>query len=238
MIPLHEEQGSGLGAGAAVDADGQDDELIVNDRTCIVTRQTTSPEALIRFVAGPDGTIVPDLKRRLPGRGCWITADRSLVDRAVSKKLFARALKRDVKANADLGAVVDQLLVADLVGMMNMARKAGQFISGAMKVDAAVRSGEALATFHASDAAADGVRKIDQARKAWLLGSNAGYDIPSFSLLTGAEMDGLMGQNAFIHACALAGQAGEGVVKRATMLEKYRDVGQSGAEGGAARPKQ
>jgi len=235
MIPLHEEQGPGLGAEVA--AEGQDDELIVNDRTCIVTRQTTSPEALIRFVAGPDGTIVPDLKRRLPGRGCWITADRSLVDRAVSKKLFARALKRDGKADADLGAVVDQLLVADLVGMMNMARKAGQFISGAMKVDAAVRSGEVLATFHASDAAADGVRKIDQARKAWLLGSNAGYDIPSFSLLTGAEMDGLMGQNAFIHACALAGQAGEGVVKRANLLEQYRNGGQLGADESAARTK-
>jgi len=121
--------------------------------------------------------------------------------------------------------------------MMNLARKAGQFVSGAMKVDAAVRSGEALAVFHAADAAADGVRKIDQARKAWKLGTNAEEDIPSFSFFTGAEMDDLLGQNAFIHAAALAGQAGEGVVKRATMLEKYRGAGQSGAGGGARRPQ-
>src|SRR3546814_11194307 len=89
-----------------------------------------------------------------------------------------------------------------------------------------------------SDAAPDGVRKINQARKAWKLGSDAGDDIPSFSFFTGAEMDELMGQNAFIHACALAGQAGEGVVKRATMLERYRGVGQSGADGVAGRPEQ
>ncbi|MDO1580555.1 RNA-binding protein [Rhizobium oryzicola] len=224
-----------MAAAIAEDRDDDDGEIVVNDRTCIVTREATSPERLIRFVAGPDGAIVPDLKRRLPGRGCWIKAERALVEKAIARKLFARALKAEVKASPELGALVDRLLVADVAGMMNMARKAGQFISGAMKVDAAIRSGEAVGVFHAVDAAADGVRKIDQARKAWRLGTDADEDIPSFKLFSAAEMDELMGQNAFIHAAALAGQAGEGVVKRATMLEMYRNGGQSGAEGGAGR---
>lgn len=60
-------------------------EIVVNDRTCIVTREAGSPETLIRFVAGPNGQVVPDLKRQLPGRGCWIKAERSLVERAVQK---------------------------------------------------------------------------------------------------------------------------------------------------------
>jgi len=229
MIPLAGEPDS--------DDDGRS-EIVVNDRTCIVTRESGSPETLIRFVAGPDGRVVPDLKRQLPGRGCWVKADRALVDRAVQKKLFTRALKTEAKADADLGALVDRLLAADLVGMMNMARKAGQFVSGAMKVDAAVRAGAALAVFHAADAAADGVRKIDQARKAWKLGTNAEEDIPSFSLFTGAELDEVMGQNAFIHACALAGQAGEGVVKRANLLEQYRTGGLSQKKDVADMPKQ
>ena len=42
------------------------DEIL---RTCIVSRASLPEERLIRFVAGPDGTVVPDLKRRLPGRG-------------------------------------------------------------------------------------------------------------------------------------------------------------------------
>jgi hypothetical protein len=193
-----------------------------NGRMCIVTRDSGSPDTLLRFVAAPDGTVIPDLKRTLPGRGCWVSPRREAVDKAVAKKLFARALKRDVKAEPDLGATVERLLVAQLTGMMNMARKAGQFISGSAKVEAAVRSGEAIAVFHSKDAAADGIRKIDQARKAWHLGTGADAEIPAFHLLTGAEMDELMGQNAFIHACALAGQAGEGVVKRATLLETYR----------------
>lgn len=207
------------------DATEDEDDFDLSDangRMCIVTRDSGSPDTLLRFVAAPDGTIVPDLKRTLPGRGCWVSPRREAVDKAVAKKLFARALKRDVKVEPDLGATVERLLVAQLTGMMNMARKAGQFVTGSAKVEAAVRSGEAIAVFHSKDAAADGIRKIDQARKAWHLGTGADAEIPAFHLLTGAEMDELMGQNAFIHACALAGQAGEGVVKRATLLETYR----------------
>ena len=61
-------------------------------------------------------------------------------------------------------------------------------------------------------------------------------EIPSYHLLSGAEMDELMGQNAFTHAAALAGQAGEGVVKRAIMLEKYRGEAMVEANGGAGQP--
>ena len=210
----------------------------MNDRMCIVTRESGSPDELIRFVAAPDGTVVPDLKRTLPGRGCWVKIDRSLVERAVAKKLFARALKADVKAAEDLGERVERLFLQQLLQMMNMARKAGQLVTGSAKVDAAIRSGAALAVFHSTDAAADGVRKIDQARKAWHLGMETEEEIPSFRLFSEGEMEGVMGQNAFIHAAVLAGQAGEGVVKRAKMLEQYRNGGQSRAAGGAGRQKQ
>ncbi len=194
----------------------------MNDRTCIVTRQSGSADELIRFVAGPDGSVVPDLKRKLPGRGCWVSAERSILETAVKKKLFARALKEGVQPDADLANKVDMLLVADLAGMMNLARKAGQFVSGAMKVDNAVRSGEALAVFHASDAAYDGIRKVDQARKAFHLTMETEAEIPSFQPFGSEEMENLLGENAFKHACALAGQAGEGVVKRANILKRYR----------------
>ena len=198
------------------------DELPMNDRMCIVTRKSGPVETLIRFVAGPDGTVVPDLKRALPGRGVSVGASRALVDQAVKKQLFARALKSDVKALPELGAQVDHLLVTQLTGMMNMARKAGQFISGTMKVDDAVRTGRGIAVFHATDAAGDGIRKITQARTAVKFMTEEEEEIPAFRLLSFDEMQELMGDNAFIHAVALAGQAGEGVVKRAKLLETYR----------------
>ena len=220
------------------DAGDDDMEALVNGRMCIVTRRSDPPEGLIRFVAGPDGSVVADLRRKLPGRGCWVSATRVAVETAMARKLFTRALKTEAKPAPDLADQIDRLLAADLASMVSMARKAGQFIMGSMKVDNAVRSGAALAAFHSRDAAADGVRKIDQARKAFAMLAEE-EEIPSFRLFTGAEMDELMGQNAFTHAVALAGQAGEGVVKRANALVAYReggkDDGNSGRKGRVSR---
>jgi predicted RNA-binding protein YlxR (DUF448 family) len=156
-------------------------DIAMNERRCIVTGQSADADGLIRFVAGPDGSVVPDLKRTLPGRGCWVTARRDMVDKAVSKKLFARALRRKVDAPADLGALVDHLLVRQVTGALSMARKAGALVSGAMQVDKAVRSGRTRALLHAQHAAPDGIRKLDQARRATVhLG---GPDVPVFMLL-------------------------------------------------------
>lgn len=193
----------------------------MNGRTCIVTRQTGSSEDLIRFVAGPDGRVVADLKRRLPGRGCWVAAERSLVDKAVRKKLFDRALRGDVEVPPDLAGQVDRLLARDLLGMMGLARKAGQFVGGATKVDHAVRTGSAVGVFHVTEAAPDGVRKLDQARHARAMASGT-KEIPAFRLFDAEQMNAALGEAALIHGAALAGQAGEGVVKRAIRLDRYR----------------
>ena len=62
------------------------------ERFCVVTRTVKPVDELIRFVVGPDG-VVPDLKRKLPGRGLWVAADRKSVDAAGTKNLFSRAAK-------------------------------------------------------------------------------------------------------------------------------------------------
>jgi uncharacterized protein len=192
----------------------------MNERTCIVTRTSGTADGLIRFVAAPDGNVVPDLKRQLPGRGCWVTATRVRVDEAVKKNLFKRGLKEDVTASADLGALVDALLVKSALGSLGLARKAGQIVTGSAKVDAAIRSKEAILVLHASDAAPDGVRKIDQARKAVAYGG--GPDIPSLAPFAGPQMDLALGGTNVIHAAALAGSAGENLKKRIAALARYR----------------
>ncbi|TPW32435.1 RNA-binding protein [Martelella alba] len=205
----------------------RDEEAEMNERTCIVTRQTGTPDDLIRFVAGPGDVVFPDLKRELPGRGCWVTAERWAVAQAVEKKLFARALKAKVTAEPELADMVDGLLARQLAGMIHMARKAGEFVTGSTKVDLAIRSGQAIAVFHAEDAADDGVRKLDQARKAFMLANELDTEIPAFRPFGTEELIALLGENAFKHAAALAGKAGEGVVKRANMLVRFRAGGPS-----------
>ena len=81
------------------------------ERSCIVTRAAQPPEGLIRFVAGPDGKVVPDIRGKLPGRGVWVSGRREIVAEAVRKQLFARGLKAEAKADADLPDLVERLLV-------------------------------------------------------------------------------------------------------------------------------
>ena len=188
----------------------------MNDRMCIVTKQRRQPGELLRFVAAPDGQVVPDLKARLPGRGCWVTASRETVDTAVKRKLFARALNEAVSADPDLGERVDSLMASSLLGSLGLARKAGQAVLGAAKVEAAVRSGKAGFVLHATDAAPDGVRKIAQARHA------AGTDAPVFTLFDEAEMSLAFGATNVIHAAVLAGDGSRSCLQKAMTLSRYR----------------
>src|SRR5499427_1503587 len=107
-------------------------------RLCIATRKTRPVGELIRFVAGPDGAVVPDIKRRLPGRGVWITARRRVIEEAVRRRAFGRGLKADVQASCDLPDTLDRLLELSALNALSMAHKAGLVILGFARVEAAV----------------------------------------------------------------------------------------------------
>ena len=79
-----------------------------SERTCIVTREIHAPSDMLRFVVGPDGDVVPDLKRNLPGRGVWVRAEAALVAQAVKRQLFAKAFKDKVRTSASLPEEIDK----------------------------------------------------------------------------------------------------------------------------------
>ena len=197
---------------------GKKDDM--NDRTCIVTGKAGSVDHMIRFVAGPDGAVVPDLKRNLPGRGCWVTARRDLVDKAVAKKLFRRGLKQEVSADLELGALVDHLIARRALGQLGLTRKAGGAVTGHAQVDKAVRSGMAIAVLHDPSAAADGVRKIDQART--FVRRMEGPDIPAFKSFAEGELDLALGAGNVIHAAILDGQPGRAALRHLVFLDHFR----------------
>lgn len=136
------------------------DGAIDRERRDLVTRQVMDESCLIRFVAGPDGSVVPDLARKLPGRGLWVAADRASVETAATKGLFARAAKAPLKAAPDLADLVDGLLARRCLEQLGLARREGVLISGFEKSAAAIRAGRAAWLIEASDGAADGRGKL------------------------------------------------------------------------------
>ena len=129
-------------------------------RMCILTRQVKPEADLLRFVAGPDGALVPDLRARLPGRGVWIGLDRASIAEALSRKLFARALKTDVIAGPGLADDIAALLRKAALGRLGLARKCGAAIAGFAKVEAALAGENLTALLTASDAADDALRRV------------------------------------------------------------------------------
>jgi predicted RNA-binding protein YlxR (DUF448 family) len=129
-------------------------------RTCIVTRKVLDKAQMIRFVAGPAGDIVPDLKADLPGRGFWVTADRKTLEEAVRKHVFSKVTKGAAKADAGLPERVAQLLTRQVVDQLGLAKKSGHLVAGFDKVEAALRARQVKLLFEASDGAAEGRGKL------------------------------------------------------------------------------
>src|SRR5947207_4724901 len=129
-------------------------------RTCIVTGEEGTPERMIRFVVGPQGEVVPDLARRLPGRGLWVRAERAAVEKAVAKKVFSKAARASVLAPADLAERVERLLLERALEDLSRARRAGRAVAGFVKVEQMVGRQRAGLLVIAEEADGDGLAKL------------------------------------------------------------------------------
>lgn len=191
-------------------------------RMCAVSREVRPIDELIRFVVAPTGEVIPDLKRKLPGRGLWISASRRSVAEAVRRHQFSKGFKRDVRVAPTLPTDTEALLVRSVTEALAMAAKAGQVVAGFGKVEDALNRNETAALIHASDGAADGIRKLDAIVRQ--RGEKRGESpvIAVVNVLTSEELDLALGRSNVIHAALLAGPASKTFLSRCQMLVRYR----------------
>ncbi|MGH6771679.1 MAG: RNA-binding protein [Xanthobacteraceae bacterium] len=188
------------------------------ERFCAATGTVRPVEEMIRFVLSPEGSAVPDLKRRLPGRGVWITATRQALRKAIARKAFARSFKRDVEVAKDLVETTERLLERAALEALGIAHKAGRAALGFAKVEAALAH-SAVALLHASDAAPDGVRKLGDVMR------REGSDRARIAVVrqfTSAQLDLALGRPNVIHAALLSGPESKAFLARAARLERFR----------------
>src|ERR1700730_9008266 len=107
-------------------------------RMCAVSREQRPIDELIRFVVSPTGEVVPDIKRRLPGRGLWLTASHQTVAEAVRRHQFSKGFKRDVRVAPTLASDTENLLIRSVIDALAIAAKAGQVVAGFGKVEDAL----------------------------------------------------------------------------------------------------
>jgi predicted RNA-binding protein YlxR (DUF448 family) len=188
------------------------------ERMCVATRTVKPVADMIRFVIGPDGEAVPDLKSKLPGRGVWVTATHEALGDAIKRKALVRGFKREVRLPADLVARTENLLERAVLDALAIASKAGLVATGFTRVETALAQGQVVAVLHAAEAAPDGVRKLEGARRR----HPQAVPIVVIGALTSAQLDLALGRPNVIHAALLAGPPSDTFLARLRRLERFR----------------
>lgn len=187
-------------------------------RTCIVTGAEGTPERMIRFVVGPDGVVVPDLARRLPGRGMWVRAERAALERAVEKNFFAKAARASVKAPADLAERVEGLLLERTLADIGRARRAGRAVSGFVKVEQMIGQRRAGLLVIADEADGDGLGKLQAT------------GVPIERLGDAAALGGIFGRDQAVYVAIARDDAGGEFIQRiAVGAARWRSFRLNGA---------
>ncbi len=185
------------------------------ERMCIVTRAVKPPEELVRFVLSPSDDVTPDLKRKLPGRGVWVSASRECIELATRKGHFARGFKHQASCDGDLPDLVGRLLYKEAVSLISLCNRAGLITAGFEKVRAQLAKGSVAAVLIASDAGEDGKNKV--AFKARGSGGQV-------KLLTNFGRDDLslaLGRTNVVHAAVRKGDLADHLVRAAERYDSY-----------------
>ena len=195
----------------------QDDGAEGPLRRCIVSGNVLVPERMVRFVLGPDDVVVPDVAQKLPGRGCWVTAQRELIAKAAEKGLFSKSFKAAAKAPVDLAVQVEQLLVKRCLEHLGLARRAGLVVIGFAQVEEAFRArdGRIAALIEASESGpADRGKLVKYARISG--------EVPVVGCLTSAEIGLAFGRESVVHAALTSGALSARFLVEAGRLGGFR----------------
>ena len=115
---------------------------------------------------------------------------------------------------------MDALLERDALQSLSMANKAGLVVAGAFKVDAAIGDGRVAALIQASDGAADGAAKREQALRSRL--GEAAAAVARIKLFSSRQLDLALGKANVIHAALKSGAATSAFLARAERLRRFR----------------
>lgn len=193
------------------------------ERTCVLTRAVRPPEELLRFVVGPEGVVVPDLARRLPGRGVWLTCSKDVVAAAAKGKAFSRSLRRGALAPPDLADTVERLMLRRAGEALSLANKAGLVLVGFSRIEAAISQGSVEILVHGADAAPDGVEKLDRRYKAVV--RDQGRKAAVLRALTVEQLGLALGRPNVVHAALSKGGAAAKFLAEVERLSAYRAGG-------------
>ena len=190
-----------------------EEKIKSSERKCIATGQVLSKTQLVRFVLGPSNKICPDPENKLPGRGIWVKADLSAINKAAKNNLFSRALNQSTECFDNLAATVEDLIAKRIINLISLSRKSGQSICGYEKVKDWLKKDVAEVLIQSSDGS--------NREKSRLRTPDGGNYI---SWLSSNELGKAFGREKITHCALASGGLTQRIVEDAQRLKGLRIV--------------
>ena len=189
-------------------------------RTCIASREEHPPEGLIRFALSPQSELTPDLTNTLPGRGAWVTCSKEHLQKALNNRAFDRTFRRTVCVPDNFVSLVERLLTERALQSLSLANKAGNVITGATKVNAAVGTRAVDILVQAFDASIDGKKRLANRYNA--VCRELAIEPKKIDLFSIEQLSLAMGRPNVVHAALTQGRVADEFVLAARRLSGFR----------------
>jgi len=191
------------------------------ERKCILTGTHGTRDGLIRLALDDAGQVHADLAARAPGRGAWLSPDRELIASAAAKGKLRGLLMRAFKTTSiavpdDLVATIASGLERRALDRLGLENKAGHLIWGSDRIGDAL-GGRAKLLLHASDAAPDGVAKLDGRARA---GGVTVVVLPADR----ARLSLALGRENVVHAAVCDGAAAARVIAAVVRWRAFNGI--------------
>ncbi len=201
-------------ASSSVETDDEDAHERGPLRRCLVTREHGERTRMLRFVLGPDRTVVPDLLARLPGRGMWLSARADVVEAAAARGAFARAARSPVIVPPELATVIRAGLIRRVTDLLGLARRAGQAVGGYAKARETLVQGRAGLVVQATDGSDEECHRL----------MSGAHDVPVMRPLTAAALGAVFGRDHLVHVAVSHGRLADGLTAETARLAGMASV--------------
>ncbi len=190
-------------------------------RKCIVSGNIMNPHDMLRFVLDPDGQVLADIYGKLPARGAWITPSRVAVEKAIKTNAFERSFKTGVKVDHSLLDQIEAGLANKLLGLVGMAKRAGQLEIGFENVKSCAQNANLGARIEASDGSSDGRAKIRVICKA-IARELAEKPPILIACFTARELGKALGRDHIVHLGVVKGTMLASFIRESKKLAGFR----------------
>lgn len=188
-------------------------------RKCVATGLALEKACMLRFVVSPDNMVTPDIKAKLPGRGAWVTAEKTSIEQVITKGLFNKAFKHKVKIIDDMPDLISDLLKKDVFDVLSICRKTGDLQMGHLKAEESIVSGRTRIYVVANDAGKDTRKKLTaKLRTIVAKKGKKCYIIDHFS---SAELVKCLGQEKVIHVAIKSGPMAMTLLAKIEKWDRY-----------------